>query len=116
MFKMEEAKKYINDDMLELIFRAREGEIYEEKEKEDIDVKKIKENNKTDYEQLLKIIKEIPKEFKEIQEKIVEALGKYLMRENSIIACDNEKFYKIGFCDGIRTIIENTENIKTKEE
>lgn len=116
MFKMEEAKKYINDDMLELIFREREEEIYQEKEKEDIDVKKIKKNHKTDYEQLLKIIKGTPKEFKEIQEKIIKTLEKYLMRENLIMAYDNEKFYKIGFCDGIRIIIENIENIKSKEE
>lgn len=116
MFKMEEVKKYIDDDMLELIFREREEEIYQEKNKENIDVKKIKENNKTNYEQLLKIIKEIPKEFKEIQEKIIEALGKYVARENLIMAYDNEKFYKIGFCDGIRTIIENTTNKKSKEE
>lgn len=113
MFKMEAVKKYINDDMLELIFREREEEIYKEKKEEDIDVKKIKENYKTDCEQLLKTIKEIPEEFREIQEKIIKALEKYIMRENLITACDNEKFYKVGFCDGIRLIIEN---IKPKEE
>lgn len=116
MFKMKEVKKYVNDDMLELIFREREEEIYKEKKKEDIDVKKIKENCKTDYEQLLKTIKDTPEEFREIQEKIIKALEKYIMRENLIMACDNEKFYKVGFCDGIRIIIENTKNVKLKEE
>ena len=31
----------------------------------------------------------------------------YVMRENLIMTHDNEKFYKAGFCDGIRIILEN---------
>ena len=34
----------------------------------------------------------------------------YCMKENLIAAYENEKFYKIGFCDGIRTVIENLKN------
>lgn len=39
-------------------------------------------------------------------------MDKLLERENLIMAHDNEKFYKIGFCDGITTILENIKNSK----
>lgn len=32
------------------------------------------------------------------------------MRENLIMTHDNEKFYKAGFCDEIRIILENLKN------
>ena len=57
MLKIKDIEKYIDDNTLDIIFKARE--------------------------------------------EIIEALE----RENLIMAHDNEKFYKIGFCDGIRTIL-----------
>lgn len=61
MLKIKDIEKYIDDNTLDIIFKARE--------------------------------------------EIIEALESYLTRENLIMAHDNEKFYKIGFCDGIRTIL-----------
>lgn len=40
----------------------------------------------------------------------IKDIDKYVMRENLIMAHDNEKFYKAGFCDGIRIILENLKN------
>lgn len=33
-------------------------------------------------------------------------------RQNSLVAYDNEKFYKNGFCDGIKIILEALKNEK----
>ena len=35
-----------------------------------------------------------------------------MKRQNSLIAYDNEKFYKNGFCDGIKIILESLKNEK----
>lgn len=113
MLRIKDIEKYIDDNMLDTIFREREEELYNEREKnEDIEISKIKKQYFVDYDKLLVAIKNLPPHFHNTREGIIEALENYTMRENLIMAYDNEKFYKTGFCDGIRTILEGMKNSK----
>lgn len=103
-------EKYINDKMIDNIYAQREDTICERSKKDKENISKIKEQYPIDYEQFVEHIKNIPPAFNNTREDILYALGIYSMRENLIASYDNEKFYKIGFCDGIRTIIESIKN------
>ena len=106
--KIKDIEEYIDDEILETIFREREEELYTERgKKEDLEIKKIKEDYPVDYDRLLIAIKNLPPNFHNTREGIIEALENYLTRETLIMAHDNEKFYKAGFCDGVRTILES---------
>lgn len=97
MLKIEDINKYIEDPMLDIIFRNRQEELYKENKKEDLEIIKIKEEYTVDYERLLIAIKNLPPHFQNTREGIIEALENYLIRENLIAAHDNEKFYKARF-------------------
>ena len=113
MLKIKDIEKYIDDEMINIIFREREEELYSRKGKlDDAEIRNIKEDYPVDYDKLLVEINNLPSYFNNTKEGIIEALESYLTRENLIMAHDNEKFYKIGFCDGIRTILENIKNSK----
>ena len=71
--------------------------MYKENKKEDLEIIKIKEEYTVDYERLLIAIKNLPPHFQNTREGIIEALENYLIRENLIVAHDNEKFYKARF-------------------
>lgn len=104
---IKDIEKYINDTMLDTIYKEREDSISQIKEENKDELYKIKERYPVDYEKLLDYINNIPPYFKNIRETILQAVDIYSMRENLLSAYENEKFYKIGFCDGVRTIIEN---------
>lgn len=108
MLKINDIEKYIDDPLLDSIFREREEELYIECKNEDII--EIKQNYDIDCEKLVNKIKNLPPHFNNTREEIIKSLDKYVMRENLIMAHDNEKFYKAGFCDGIRIILENLKN------
>lgn len=113
MLKIKDIEKYIDDEMINIIFREREEELYSRKVKiDDAEIRNIKEDYPVDYDKLLETINSLPPHFNNTKEGIIETLESYLTRENLIMAHDNEKFYKIGFCDGIRTILENIKNSK----
>lgn len=97
MLKIEDINKYIEDSILDTIFRNRQEELYKENKKEDLEIIKIKEEYTVDYERLLIAIKNLPPHFQNTREGIIEALENYLIRENLIVAHDNEKFYKARF-------------------
>lgn len=104
---IKDIEKYTNDTMLNTIYKEREDTISEINEVDKEEISKIKEKYPVDYGKLLEYINNIPPYFRNIREEILNAVDIYLMRENLLSAHENEKFYKIGFCDGIRTIIEN---------
>lgn len=105
MVKIEEIKKYISDDILDNIFKEREEKIYHigDKSKE---IEEIKIEHTMSYTKFEEVIKNLPPHFKNCRENILDALDKYSDRQNLIQAYDNEKFYKIGFCDGIKMILD----------
>ena len=108
-------QKYVNDNMLDNIYKEREDTISEVNEEDKEELAKIKEKYPIDYEKLLEYINNLPPQFNNIRENLLNSIDIYSMRDNLISAYHNEKFYKIGFCDGIRTIIEsvNTNSNKT---
>ena len=113
MLKIKDIEKYIDDEMINIIFRERKEELYSRKGKlDDAEIRNIKEDYPIDYDKLLETINNLPPHFNNTKGGIIETLESYLTRENLIMAHDNEKFYKIGFCDGIRTILENIKNSK----
>ena len=107
MLRIKDIEKYIDDPLLDSIFREREEELYIECTTEDEDIIEIKQNYDIDCEKLINKIKNFPPHFKNTREEIIKSLDKYVMRENLIMAYDNDKFYKVGFCDGVRIILEN---------
>ena len=105
--KLKDIEKYVNDNILDSIYKEREDYIFELNNEEKKEIIKIKERYPIDYEQLITCINNIPPHFKNTRENILKSLDIYSMRENLLLAYNNEKFYKIGFCDGIKIIIEN---------
>jgi hemoglobin-like flavoprotein len=80
--------------------------LVEELLQEDIKEKIKKEDYSVDYEKLLIAIKNLLPHFNNTREGIIKVLENYSTRKPLIIAYDNEKFYKAGFCDRIRIILE----------
>ena len=105
--KIKDIEKYIDDRILNTLYKEREEGISEIAEEDKKEISKIKEKYPISYEQLLARINNIPPHFQNIREDILDAIDTYSMRENLLSAYENEKFYKIGFCDGIRIIVEN---------
>lgn len=97
MIKIKDIEKYIEDEMLDTIFREREEQLYQQKEVENTEINKIKEEYSTDYEKLLTAVKNIPPHFNNTRERILKTLDEYITRENLLMAYDNEVFYKSRF-------------------
>ena len=58
MLKIKDIEKYIDDDMLDTIFKEREEELYNEKELNEVsEISKIKEEYFVNYDRLLVAIK-----------------------------------------------------------
>lgn len=105
MSKIAELEDYISDDILDNIFTEREEDVHNTKIKVS-ELKKIKKDNTMTYEKLIGVIKNLPPHFKNCRESILNALEQYSERENLIQSFDNEKFYKVGFCDGVNMILD----------
>lgn len=112
MNKKIEITNFINDSILDSIFREKEDSLYQQNECDKEKIKEICLENPISYEELIISIKNIPPHFKNTRENIMEKLEKYLERENSLNAYDNERFYKNGLCDGAKMMLEI---LKSKE-
>lgn len=105
MIKLVELENYISDNIVDSIFKEREEKIYNTKIKM-TELEEIKNNNTMTHEKMIEIIRNLPPYFKNCRENILEALEQYSERQNLIQSFDNEKFYKVGFCDGIKMILD----------
>ncbi len=106
MNKKVEITDFIDNSLLDTIYREREDSLYQHTEIDNKNIKEITKNLPITYEDLLVAIKNLPPHFNNTREFILERLEGYMERQNSLIAYDNEKFYKNGFCDGIKIILE----------
>lgn len=95
MIRIKDIEKYIDDTMLETIFRKREEELYKDNQRTNEKIVEITQEYTVDYETLIIAIKNLPPHFHNTREGILEKLEKYRKRENQIMAYENEKFYKI---------------------
>lgn len=107
MIGLKEIKEYIDNSVLDDMFNERECELYQEKDEK---IVKLKDKYKVDYENLLTAIKNLPPHFFNTREEILKRLDDYLIKENMIMAYENEKFYKVGICDGIKIMLESIKN------
>ena len=114
MLKIKDIEEYIEDSMLDTIFNEREDEVYRKTQKDNERISKITEKYSIDYDRLISIIKALLPHFKNTRETIIKALEEYLMRENLIMAMKMKNFTKLGFYDGIRTILESIKNDNSK--
>lgn len=104
MFKTESIKNYIKDDILTTLFQSREDEIVENHIEQEENLKEIYKKHPTSYQM---VIDEIEKLDGEKASKIKNMLKDYLVRNDLSRSYENEKFYKVGFVDGVRLIEEN---------
>lgn len=98
--------EFIDNSMLDLIYSKREDSLYQFSKNDEEKIKEISKNNPITYDDLLVAIKNLPPHFNNTREFILERLEKYMERQNSLSAYDNERFYKNGFCDGVRMMTE----------
>lgn len=96
-----------NESILDTIYNEREDSISKINENDKEELSKITKRYPVDYEQLLITIKNLPPCFKNTRENILKTLDDYLMRENLLSSHENKKFYKTGFRDGIRIVLES---------
>lgn len=101
MVTLKEIENYIDDDMLDTIYLKRRQKLSKMDRKSEM----LKEYP-MDYENFLIRVKNLPPHFNHTREGIIEAFEDYMIRENVINEHNREKFYKTGFCDGIRTVLE----------
>ena len=106
MNKKVEITDFIANSLLDTIYREREDSLYQHTEIDNKNIKEITKNLPITYEDLLVAIKNLPPHFNNTREFILERLEKYMERENSLVAYDNERFYKSGFCDGVQMMLE----------
>lgn len=94
MIRIKDIEEYVEDNMLETIFREREDEIYKRTKKDKEEISKISAKYSVDYEKLIESVKNLPPHFNNIRENIISKLDEYNMKQSLIVAYDNEKFYK----------------------
>lgn len=105
-----EINDFFDNSMLDLIYREREDRLYKLNKVDEEQLREITKKSPTTYEDLLTAIKNLPPHFNNTREFILDRLEKYMERENSLSAYDNERFYKSGFCDGVQMILEILNN------
>ena len=103
MLNKEELKSFQEESIIDSWYNARAEDLYI---LNDVDRKKIAEITKGE-DTYQKIANEISKRAKEDDmERILEKIDKHCNKLINIGGYENEKFYKVGFMDGINLIIE----------
>lgn len=108
MVKLSNIQEHIDDKILNSIFKEREEKLHTRTEEDKKEILDISKKYPANYEEILSIINNLPENIE--KDNIITKFDNYCMKENLITAYENEKFYKIGFCDGIRTVLENLKN------
>lgn len=102
MLNKEELKSFQEESIIDSWYNTRAEDLYI---LNDVDKKKISEITKEDtYQKIEDEISKLAKE--EDKEIILEKIDKHCNKLINIGGYENEKFYKVGFMDGINLIIE----------
>lgn len=103
MLNKEELKSFQEESIIDSWYNARAEDLYV---LNDVDRKKIAEITKGEdtYQKIANEISKIAKE--DDMERILEKIDKHCNKLVNIGSYENEKFYKVGFMDGINLIIE----------
>lgn len=110
MLKKDNIRNYVDNEMLESICMEREGSIYTYSQIDIKELEKIYAEYSIDYDRLLSAVNNLPPHFGNIRENIVKKLACYSDREKAIGIYENRKFYKTGFCDGAKMMLEILNN------
>ena len=103
MLNKEELKSFQEESVIDYWYNTRSEDLYI---LNDVDKKKIAEITKGEDTYQI-IVDEISKlANKDDKEKILEKIDKHCNKLVNIGGYENEKFYKVGFIDGINLIIE----------
>lgn len=102
MLNKEELKSFQEESVIDSWYNTRAEDLYI---LNNVDRKKIAEITKEDtYQKIANEISKIAKE--DDMERILEKIDKHCNKLINIGGYENEKFYKVGFMDGINLIIE----------
>mgnify|MGYP001068034286 CR=1 FL=1 len=103
MLNKEELKSFQEESVIDYWYNTRSEDLYI---LNDVDKKKISEITKGEdtYQKIENEISKIAKE--NDKERILEKIDKHCNKLINIGGYENEKFYKVGFMDGINLIIE----------
>lgn len=104
MLNKEELKSFQEESIIDSWYNARSEDLYI---LNDVDKRKIAEITKGEdtYQKIANEISKIAK--KDDKERILEKIDKHCNKLIKIGGYENEKFYKVGFTDGINLIIES---------
>lgn len=105
--EIKELEKYIKNDMLNEIYRSREEKLHKPCEQDKKEQEWLALEYPAKYETIVKAINNLEGVKEEEKRNIINTLDEFCMREQIYADYGKEKFYKIGFCDGVRTIIES---------
>lgn len=100
--KKEDKFTYEKYNILNDILETREKNIYETAENE----KELVEKENKKYTNIYSIIDNIPNSFTETRKQIKMSIENYLETLSTMQATENEKFYKEGFSDAIKLLVE----------
>lgn len=103
MLNKEEIKLFLEESVIDFWYNSRAEDLYI---LNDVDKKKIAEITKGEdtYQKIANEILKMPKKCD--GEKLLEKIDKHCNKLVNIGGYENEKFYKVGFIDGINLIIE----------
>lgn len=104
MIEIKDLKDYMSDDILNELFLNREDKIHELKEIEK--EKAIFINNKICSYNLQIALDNLPDCFEKVSKQINKSVDKKIQAQNEVLGYFCEKFYKIGFQDGISLIFD----------
>lgn len=108
MITLKNIENYITDDVLNELFLERENKIHDI---EDIvEQKRIFINDRKCNEKLKIALNNLPDCFEETRKEIQNRVEEKIQGQNEILAFFYEKFYKVGFCDGMKFILESKNN------
>lgn len=109
---IKDIEQYINDSTLDSLYNEKEESIYKISYKDKKEIKEIEKKYSINYDRLLLSIKNVPPHFNNVRETIIQNLESYVNRKDLISTYENEKFYKTGFIDGVKLILEISEKRK----
>jgi len=106
MIKIEDLRSYISNDKLNDIFLQKEEKLYNVEINDNKVNSEIFNINKVNTQKLEWAIRNIPDGFVETIKNLRKCIEEKLQSERDVGAYYNEKFYKVGFCDGLSLILE----------
>lgn len=105
--KIAEIEKYITDDMLDAIYEGRfETLSFLDFVLQDSDCQQIEAEYPMDADDVCGMVRNLPDNFNEFKKKFNKLFDNYTVKHNLMTSYYSEQCYKVGFCDGMRTVLE----------